>query len=224
MSHTAPGQGYVFDPNHYDAVAAAIKHCTGKTLRASLTDEILDRFVMTSSVPGHDFATWSPATLAQFPATTVSRYADAMARLAKPYRAVPRGRPAPSTFLPSTGLTGATGLVSSAHDLARFQAALDVGALISPDRLRTAWVAPTMPDGLPGPHALGWFSQVHEGRLVVWQYGVVPDAYSALLMTLPQSGVTLILLANSDALVQPYPLANGDISVSPFARLFLGLF
>jgi hypothetical protein len=43
-------------------------------------------------------------------------------------------------------------------------------------------------------------------------------------MTLPQRGVTLILLANSDGLVSPYALANGDVSVSPFARLFMRLF
>jgi hypothetical protein len=52
----------------------------------------------------------------------------------------------------------------------------------------------------------------------------VPDAYSSLMMTLPQRGVTLILLANSDGLVRPFGLAGGDISASPFARLFLRLF
>lgn len=224
LTHTPGGLKYEFDPDHYDAVAAAIKVCTGKTLRASLTDDILDQLGMASAVPGHDFASWSAATIAQFPAATVDRYRDAMARLAKPYRANPRGKPTPTTFSPTTGLTGASGVVASVHDLALFQANLDRGTLLRPETLRQAWTAPAQADGRPGPHAYGWFSQVHDGQLVVWQFGVIPDAYSALLMTLPQRNVTLILLANSDALVQPYQLVNGDISVSPFARLFLGLF
>jgi hypothetical protein len=35
--------------------------------------------------------------------------------------------------------------------------------------------------------------------------------------------MTLVLLANSSGLVKPYPLSAGDVTVSPFARLFLGL-
>jgi hypothetical protein len=74
------------------------------------------------------------------------------------------------------------------------------------------------------PHGLGWFVQTYEGRLVVWQFGVVADMYSSLIVTLPQQRVTMILLANSSGLVSSLPLANGDVSVSPFARLFLRLF
>jgi hypothetical protein len=34
----------------------------------------------------------------------------------------------------------------------------------------------------------------------------------------------LILLANSDGLVRPFRLASGDLTVSPFGRIFLGFF
>jgi hypothetical protein len=34
----------------------------------------------------------------------------------------------------------------------------------------------------------------------------------------------MILFANSDRLVRPLPLDDGDISVSPFAQLFFNLF
>jgi hypothetical protein len=33
----------------------------------------------------------------------------------------------------------------------------------------------------------------------------------------------MILLANSDGLVKPFNLAEGNLTASPFARLFLGL-
>ena len=88
-----------------------------------------------------------------------------------------------------------------------------------------AWQPTLQADGRPvSPHALGWFVQTYDGKPLVWQFGVIPDAYSALLLTLPQRGVTLVLLANSDGLVSPFPLATGDISASPFARLFVNLF
>src|SRR5207253_1643977 len=49
-------------------------------------------------------------------------------------------------------------------------------------------------------------------------------ASSSLMVTVPGRGLTLILLANSDRLVKPLPLASGDLLVSPIARLFLSLF
>lgn len=224
LAHVIAGR-YAYDLLRYDAVATAIKTCTGKTLRSALVDSVLDRFSMNDSVPGHDFNTWSPATLAQFSDTAVERYRKTMERMARPYRSNGRGsKPTATTFTPVTGLVGGSGLVSTVHDLAMLQAALDTGALLRLETLSQAFVAPVTADGKPSPHALGWFVQKSEGQTLAWQFGVVPDGYSALLMTLPQRGVTLILLANSDGLVEPFRLANGDVSVSPFAKLFLALF
>jgi hypothetical protein len=59
---------------------------------------------------------------------------------------------------------------------------------------------------------------------VVWQFGVEDNASSSLIITLPGRGLTLILLANSDRLVKPFPLAAGDLTVSPFGWSFLSLF
>jgi hypothetical protein len=54
--------------------------------------------------------------------------------------------------------------------------------------------------------------------------GVADNASSSLVVTVPGRGLTLILLANSQGLVRPYPLAQGDVTASPFARIFLSLF
>ena len=40
---------------------------------------------------------------------------------------------------------------------------------------------------------------------------------------LPLRRLTLVLLANSDGLVKPFALSAGDVTTSPFARVFLGL-
>ena len=224
LRHVAPSGRFVYDPERYDAVAAAVKSCSGKTLRAALTDHVLDRLGMARSVPGHDFPVWSGGTREQFPAETIERFQAVMAQLARAYKSNGKGKPALTTFAPTSGLTGSTGMVSTVRDLAQFQVALEDGVLLQPDTLKAAWTATTLTDGRLAPHGLGWFVQVFEGQLVAWQFGVIPDAYSSLVITLPQREVTLILLANSDGLVAPFPLANGDVSVSPFARFFIRLF
>jgi hypothetical protein len=73
------------------------------------------------------------------------------------------------------------------------------------------------------PTGLGWFVQTYRNERVVWHFGVVSGAYSSLMIKVPARNVTLILLANSDGLVAPYDLAQGDLTHSIFANLFLRL-
>ena len=40
----------------------------------------------------------------------------------------------------------------------------------------------------------------------------------------PSHGLTLIMMANSDGLARSFDLASGDVTQSPFARVFLELF
>jgi hypothetical protein len=44
-----------------------------------------------------------------------------------------------------------------------------------------------------------------------------------MMIKLPDIGLTLIHLPNNDGLAASYPLANGDITVSPFASIFFSL-
>ena len=57
----------------------------------------------------------------------------------------------------------------------------------------------------------------------MWTFGVVPNAYSSLIIKLPERNLTLILLANSDRLNSPFMLQQGDLTRSLFAQLFLKL-
>ena len=74
------------------------------------------------------------------------------------------------------------------------------------------------------PFGHGWFAQLYQNEPIVWHFGYTPGAGSALWIKLPARSTTLILLANSDGLNAHFPLANGDVTVSPFARVFLSLF
>jgi hypothetical protein len=65
--------------------------------------------------------------------------------------------------------------------------------------------------------------QTYRGERVVWTFGIVSGAYSSLIIKVPARNVTLILLANSDGLVAPYDLAQGVLTRSVFANLFLRL-
>jgi CubicO group peptidase (beta-lactamase class C family) len=124
---------------------------------------------------------------------------------------------------PDATLMPSTGLVASTHDLAKFDIALKQGLIVKPETLAAAWAPPIGATGQPLPHGLGWFVQVYNGETIVWQYGLNENAGSALVMSVPARGITLILLANSDGLVKPFDLSTGDVMVSPFARVFVGL-
>jgi CubicO group peptidase (beta-lactamase class C family) len=110
------------------------------------------------------------------------------------------------------------------RDLAKFDVALRDGrSILREDTLKSAWTAPNGRGGQL-PHGMGWFVQTYNGEQIVWQFGVSAGAGSSLMVTLPSKGLTLILLANSDRLVRPLPLSEGDVTVSPFARVFCNLF
>ena len=128
----------------------------------------------------------------------------------------------PSQY-PATTLTAASGLVSTARDVARFDLTLRKGVLLRPDTLAAAWQPPLNRTGQPLPHGIGWFVQSYNGATVIWQFGISENASSSLLVTVPARGLTAILLANSDGLVKPFGLAAGDLTASPFGRLVLGL-
>jgi hypothetical protein len=86
------------------------------------------------------------------------------------------------------------------------------------------WKPAVGANGQPLPHGLGWFVQSYNGETVVWQFGLSDNTSSSLMVTVPGRGLSLVLLANSDGLSRPFPMAAGDLTVSPFGRLFLGAF
>jgi CubicO group peptidase (beta-lactamase class C family) len=140
-----------------------------------------------------------------------------------PYSVAAGGGAAPSQYSALTLWPGG-GVISTARDFAKFDVALKNGVLITPATRSLMWQAPTGSSLQALPHGVGWFVQSYKGELVAWQFGMTENASSALVITLPARGLTLILLANSDGLVKPFALTNGDVAASPFGRVFLGFF
>jgi CubicO group peptidase (beta-lactamase class C family) len=216
LTHTRPSDGaYEYAPARYTALTPVVGRCAGGSYRGRLTEAILDRLAMTRSIPGLDVASVQPA---EFPAERLASYAALATEVARPYRVDDSGR-ATLTAFPADGLNAAAGVVSTVRDLARFDAALDDLVLLRRDTIAAAWTPGAGPAG--HPFGLGWFTQLDQGEPIVWHFGYTPDVSSALLLKLPNRRTTFILLANSDGLSAHFPLAEGDVHSSPFARLFL---
>jgi CubicO group peptidase (beta-lactamase class C family) len=224
LTHTTAGvTGLTFSyrPERLAPVAAAIAGCTDSTFRWGMS-ALFDRMAMIDSVPGSDVVRLT-APAEGFTASALRRYSDTLGRLATPYAVDARGRATPSSYVAST-LTPASGLISTVRDLEQFDLALKKGVVMRPEWRALAWTPPTDANGQPLPHACGWFVQDYNGERIVWQFGVSDNASSSMVITAPQRGLTLILLANGQGLARPFSLSAGDITVSPFARLFLSIF
>lgn len=220
MGHIAPDRSFKFDLTRFAALTPVIESCGDDAFPRLLYDQIFDRFSMRSSAPGSALVSPSATELDQFTPRALADFSAAIGRLAKPYR-IASGRHVRSD-LPVTRVTASSGIVSTVHDLAAFDAVLrpQSNHLLEWPTLARAWtpVAPNMPTGL------GWFVQSYNGEPVVWQFGQVANAYSSLLVKLPNRGVTFILLANSDALAAPFSGNTWDVTASAFARTFLKLY
>jgi CubicO group peptidase (beta-lactamase class C family) len=223
LTHTTAGPNgltFAYRPERLTPVAAAIAACTDSTFRWGI-GSFVNRWAMADTVPGADVAKLT-APAENFTASDLQRYAGVLGRLATPYAVDAHGRSASSYV--ATTLTPGSGLISTVHDLEQFDLALKSGAVMRPEWLTLAWTPPNDASGHPLPHGYGWFVQIYNGEPIVWQFGVSDNASSSMVITAPRRGMTLILVANSDGLTRPFTLSAGDITVSPFARLFLSLF
>lgn len=212
---------FAYRPERFNSLVDVVRICTSGSFRATMAPG-LDRFAMFDSVPGSDAVRLIPPADG-ISSQMINRYAGVLQRMASPYAVDAQKRATPSQSTATT-LTGSSGLVTTARDYAKFDLALRHYALLRPNTLAAAWRAGVGGNGVALPHGLGWFVQTYNGELVVWQFGVGDNASSSLVVTVPYRYLTLILLANSDGLVRPLPLAAGDVTASPFAKVFLGLF
>jgi CubicO group peptidase (beta-lactamase class C family) len=149
---------------------------------------------------------------------------DLAKRLAQPYRIESSGAIQHAPARPPQGDGAAGGVVSTVLDLARFDIALDQGALISAES-RTRMMTPTrMTNGEAAPYGLGWYVQEYKGHTLVWHSGWWEDAYSALYLKIPTLNITFIVLANSEGIWWGNPLDQAVVERSQFAQAFFSAF
>jgi CubicO group peptidase (beta-lactamase class C family) len=219
-----PGTTYRLAPERYAELSKVMEWCAPQPYRKSVAHRILERLAMRDSVPGTDLRNADVVPEGLFAEEDLERYARILDRVAVPYRVEGRNRAVRSELPPAEGINGATGLISTVRDLAEFDRALDESWFLLEESRTQAWSARPGGDGTMMPTGLGWFVQQYRGEPVVWQYGLIPDAYSSMILKLPNRHTTIILLANSDGLAVPFNLSEGDVTKSLFATLLLRMF
>ncbi len=224
LSHTTPDaeEPFAYSPERFEYLTGVVERCVPHSYRKSVAN-LLDRVAMKDSVPGTDL--WHSDSVlreGEFAGDDVDGYRHVLERMATPYKVDSRGRPE-RTELPPMQMSASAGLVTTVRDLARLDATLDSEVILKRETLDTAWNPVVTRRGFVSPMGLGWFVQSHRDERVVWHFGLVTNAYSSLILKLPERKLTLILLANSDRLSAPFQLPAGNVTKSLFAALFLKL-
>jgi CubicO group peptidase (beta-lactamase class C family) len=206
LTHTSegsPGNDFNYSGFRFGALTAVIEKASNRSFRELIIENILNRAEM--------FDTVSART--------------APNRLARPYK-VYGDRVLPSDY-PSNKLNAAAGLISSVIDLARYDIAIDHHLFLKEATQAASWTAAVSRQGKTLPYGLGWFIQRYQGLKFIYHYGWWPNQFSSLLLKVPEKNLTLILLANSDALSAPFAfngVGEGDAMVSPFVSAFIKAF
>ncbi len=230
LAHATGGR-FEYSPSNYASLTDVVTapRCANLSYRQAMAVEVLERLAMTRSVPGMDLGQPEGAAARdQFSTTSWNRYQSTLSELAVPYKIDAKGRPSRSEYS-AYGLDAATGLVSTASDLAKFEGELDKrnGVPLSFSTLEQMWSNTTFnfPNfSLTTPTGLGWFVTNESGQKVVWTFGHIPDVSSALIVKMPSKQVTLIMVANSGGLAKGYDLERANVTSSPFVKIFLRLF
>jgi len=209
QANGAAGERFFYNPISYSWTSRPLMQATGREFSALVAEEVFAPAGMTESARRH---------------RRLPLPAAMEAALARPYQVDSSGAFVRSPDPGPQGDGAAGGVVSTVTDLARFDLALDGGRLLTEASRAQMWRAGCSSSGAVLPYGIGWFVQRVEGRRVVWHSGWWEQAYSALYLKLPDEGLTLILLANSEGLWWNNPLDEAAVERSPFAAAFLRRF
>lgn len=198
------GSGFVYNPVSFARIDRIIEGAGGRPLRRIVRDNVAYPAGMENVALG-----WHDPD------------GGAALRLLAPPFSVKDGKRTKNSFS-DDDFRAAAGIKASAHQLARFDVALDSGKLLS-----SAWQKRVMGGPRPGPggdYRWGWFVQDWKGHRLMWHSGWDEGRYSAIYLKVPEQRVTLIVLANTEALWWGNSLVRAEIERSPVAAKFLQLF
>jgi CubicO group peptidase (beta-lactamase class C family) len=212
LSHTAtaePGNVFSYNPVLYSWASRPIMAAADTSFSSLVERKVFAPAGMTRSARKHRDQPL-PTELATL--------------LAPPYRVGTSGAIERSPALSSQGDGAAGGVITTVLDLAKFDLALDRGALISAASRKAMMTATRARTGTRLPYGIGWFVQEYEGHTLVWHSGWWEDAYSALYLKIPELDLSFIVLANSEGVWWDNPLDRAEIHRSAFVQAFLSTF
>jgi CubicO group peptidase (beta-lactamase class C family) len=202
LSHTSElGDEYLYSGARFNALGDVVERAGGQPLVQALETRIFDPAGMTHTVAPKG------------PADTVTDVAEAYDYDAQSPTQLRPGTPA------IAATRAASGVISTANDLARYVIALDRGQLLGPDELTEMTTPRRSANGTILPYALGWFSQVYLGERIWWHYGQ-EVSYASLLLWLPRRHMALTVLTNTAAMSDAARLLEGNVARSVVAQAF----
>jgi CubicO group peptidase (beta-lactamase class C family) len=224
LSHTSggvPGDQYEYDGGRYDLLTAVLEKKTGKPFRQLLVETFIRPLGMYETAPGQDLLQDRESLTPTLGQGDIDHYKRVLGRIALPYALY--GEEIIPTAFPPQEIGAAAGLVSTVNDLAKFDVAIDEHRFLKPETQALAWTPFVSNSGKTLPHGLGWFAETFAGEKLIWHYGHWPGMYSATYIKVPAKGLTMILLANSEAASAGFYFTGG-IETSVFACTFLQTF
>jgi CubicO group peptidase (beta-lactamase class C family) len=193
------GTSFVYNPISYARIDRAIAGSGGRPLRSIVRDNVAAKAGMKDTALG-----WHDPD------------GGAALRLLAPPFAQTKNGPRKAPF-PDDDFRAADGIYTSVRQLAKFDIAFSSGALLPPE-----WQKRVMDGWRTSPgYSFGWFNQTWNGHRLMWHSGWSPDAYSAIYLKVPDEGLTLLVLANTEALWWNNSLVRAEIEKSPVAEQFL---
>lgn len=204
-----PGSNFLYNPVVYGRLANWIEEKTGKSFDFWVHRYVIDKAGLQNTAAG-----WRDA-----------KGGDALRLLAPPFRHAPEQDDGldPSS-LPNPEMNASSGIIASARELAHYSIALDEGRILTPALRDLMWTPVINENGRASPYGYGWWVQDWHGQKLVWHGGWWPAAYAGFLLKVPEKGLTLVMLGNTDGLHWDNRLQVAEIEKSPIALKFLELF
>jgi CubicO group peptidase (beta-lactamase class C family) len=222
LSHTSsgtPGERFQYSGQRYDTLTAVIEKRTGKRFVEAVVEAFFDPLGMSSSVPYHNVVEDADKWVASLGKERLDRYRKHLASLAQPYAYYGDGEIIHETYPPKDAIGAAAGLLSTVRDMARYDIAIDRGVLLKKETREKAWTPFVSNGGQRLPYGLGWFVTDYHGLKLVWHSGQWGTGFSAMYVKVPEKQVSVVLLANSEALAEH---GGEDLARNSFVCSFLG--
>jgi CubicO group peptidase (beta-lactamase class C family) len=220
LSHTSsgtPGERFQYDGNRYDYLTAVIEKKTGKRFGAVVVETFFDPLRMSNSVPYHHIVADRDKWTTSLGKESLDRYKRSLETLAQPYAYYGNGEIIHTTFPYPDFIGAAAGLLSTVRDLAQYDVAIDQHTFIKNETQELAWTPVVSNGGKRLPYGLGWFVMDYHGTRLIWHTGDWGSGFSAYLFKVPEKNLSLIMLANSEALVE-HQYSIGEVMVDDAVR------
>jgi CubicO group peptidase (beta-lactamase class C family) len=229
ITHTSagtPGERFRYDGNRYDYLTAVIEKKMGKRFGEVVVETFFDPLGLSNSVPYHHIVVDRDKWIASLGKEHLERYQKSLDMLARPYSYYGKGEIIHTTYPSPDFIGAAAGLLSTVRDMAKYDIAIDRHLFIKKETQEQAWTPFVSNSGKPLPYGLGWFVMNHHGTRLIWHTGDWGSGFSAYLFKVPEKNLSLIMLANSEALVE-HQYSIGEVMVDDainnvFVCSFLG--